>query len=91
MEKYQSLGICGEGAFGSVIKCVHKVSSTFAILLLWECNHKLNGPISARKLFVNHAAKQKCRCNKKNKGDWNDTKNGSVSCMLSSEFFYCGS
>lgn len=26
MEKYQSLGICGEGAFGSVIKCVHKPS-----------------------------------------------------------------
>lgn len=26
MEKYQSLGICGEGAYGSVIKCLHKPS-----------------------------------------------------------------
>jgi len=45
MNKYQILGVVGEGAYGVVLKCKNKendqLGSIEAILTTWSCNKKI--------------------------------------------------
>ena len=44
MEKYENVGVLGEGSYGMVMKCRHKVSGVinFCTALIFDLYRKLN-------------------------------------------------